>query len=297
MIDFVEVIGLLAIDGIFFRPVHFEFQGEADRLLRFNYCIEGQVMHRMHDDQYIATLERAKGSMTANVCGSTHRMSLHSHERIRFISIELDRSHYRDKLPCKIDDIPSKLRDVLEDAIGEKLFSYQFTYAHMIHDESLEILDTSYKSLIKTTHQEAKSLEIIAQQYRQYTDDTTLHGVGQVLKEYDRDRLREAKKILKEEMRDPPTIPQLAKRIGINQQKLKGGFKEIYGLTVNQYLQKLRLEHARALLISGKFSVREAAYEVGYSNHGYFSRKFFERFNVLPSELHRGRGQRAGLDQ
>jgi len=165
------------------------------------------------------------------------------------------------------------------------MFCYQFNYAHIIQQETLELLDPKYKGLVQVTHQEARSLEIIAQQYRQYTDDTNLKRSKTILKEYEMDRLIEARQIIRSEMQDPPTIPELSRRVGINQHKLKRGFKQIFDSTINNYLQKIRIEHAHKLLSTGKYSVKEASLAVGYQNHSFFTRKFVERLKIFPRDV------------
>lgn len=285
MIDFKDVVSLFAIDASFAQATTLEFLDEANDLLRFNYCLEGQVFHKLYDENVLASLTKHKGSVTANQSGTQQVMVFPAKERVRFLSIELDRKHYQKKLPCDIDKIPEKLLDVLEDCRAAQVFLYQHNYAHVIHEEALEILDTSYVGLVKTTHQESKALEIIAQQFKQFTDDISTEKPKKILKEFELEKIGEVRTIIREEMKNPPSIPELAKRVGLNQQKLKKGFKQIYDRSIRNYIVKLRMEHARALLLSGQFSVKEVAYQVGYENKSYFARKFREYFEVLPSDL------------
>jgi AraC-like DNA-binding protein len=67
--------------------------------------------------------------------------------------------------------------------------------------------------------------------------------------------------------------------------KLKNSFKEIYGLPVYQYYQKHRMNKAKAMLLSRKYSVREVGIEVGYSNLSNFAKAFRKSFDQLPSDL------------
>ncbi len=285
VLDFVDVIGALIVEAMFTRPVHIYLSGEANRMLRFNYCVDGSIYHRLHHDNYLYSLRKHGGSMTANKSNSVQSFSVPSHVEIRMLSIELNRTHYQDKLPCDVNEIPPRLLEVLDDVEGEELFTYTFDYSHKIHEEALEIMDTSYKDLIRVTHQEAKALEIIAQQYLQYTDDTLLDRPRQILRQTEMVQLAQAKEILKQQMQDPPTIPVLAKMVGLNQQKLKSAFKALYETTINNYLQKLRLEHGHSLLSTGDYSVKEVANAVGYQNHGFFTKKFVERYHILPSDV------------
>ncbi|MCB0643417.1 MAG: helix-turn-helix transcriptional regulator, partial [Phaeodactylibacter sp.] len=76
---------------------------------------------------------------------------------------------------------------------------------------------------------------------------------------------------------------QLSSLVGINRQKLKTGFKSVYGNTIYKALREERLEHASLLLMAGR-SVKEAAEEVGYANQGHFASRFKEKYGVLPKD-------------
>lgn len=57
--------------------------------------------------------------------------------------------------------------------------------------------------------------------------------------------------ILLERMAEPPSLLELSRLIGLNDYKLKTGFKEMYGTTVFGYLREQRLEKAYRLLMEG----------------------------------------------
>jgi AraC-like DNA-binding protein len=70
---------------------------------------------------------------------------------------------------------------------------------------------------------------------------------------------------------------------GTNATKLKKGFKILYNTTINQYLRNERLNRAKILLAEENLSIKEISEEVGYSNKSIFSKRFKEKFGVLPS--------------
>nr|WP_255551783.1 helix-turn-helix transcriptional regulator [Aridibaculum aurantiacum] len=67
--------------------------------------------------------------------------------------------------------------------------------------------------------------------------------------------------------------------------KLKNSFKEIYGMPVYQYYQKHRMNKAKAMLLSRKYSVKEVGMELGYSNLSNFAKAFKKSFDQLPSDI------------
>jgi AraC-like DNA-binding protein len=65
-------------------------------------------------------------------------------------------------------------------------------------------------------------------------------------------------------------------------------FKQATGQPFQKYLNGLRLEKARQLLVEQKVSVSSAASTVGFSSLAHFSRAFHQRFQVSPSAARRG---------
>jgi AraC-like DNA-binding protein len=105
------------------------------------------------------------------------------------------------------------------------------------------------------------------------------------LSKTDMQKIREARDIMVERMIDPPTLIELSRLIGLNDFKLKTGFKEMYGTTVFGYLRDKRLERALLLLQQGNLNVNETSCAVGYSNSSYFSEVFREKYGINPGKL------------
>lgn len=98
------------------------------------------------------------------------------------------------------------------------------------------------------------------------------------------ERIRQAKKILIEKMTNPPTLKELSREIGLNEYRLKEGFKNIYGKTVFQFLNDYRLDAARQLLDGGNLKVNDAAYQIGYANPSHFIVAFRKKFGMTPKK-------------
>ena len=135
---------------------------------------------------------------------------------------------------------------------------------------------------------ECAILELFGQAFQQLLSGPP-HAASLRLSRSDADKIRRAKEILAERMTDPPSLIALSRMIGLNDYKLKAGFKELFGTTVFGYLKEVRLETALRLLQQGGISVLEAACAVGYSNPSYFAASFRKQFGVNPGELVRGR--------
>lgn len=109
------------------------------------------------------------------------------------------------------------------------------------------------------------------------------------MKKADLDRLAEAKDIIAGNLTSPPKLKILSRMIGLNEMKLKTGFKAVYGTTVYEYVRKERMKWAKNLLESGYYNVSEAAWEVGYTNVSHFIACFTRHYSISPGRFIRSR--------
>ncbi|WP_026934772.1 hybrid sensor histidine kinase/response regulator transcription factor [Christiangramia echinicola] len=81
------------------------------------------------------------------------------------------------------------------------------------------------------------------------------------------------------------TVEDLASSLQISRVQLYRKVKALLGVSVNEYINSLRLKKAKSLLQESKFNISEIAYEVGYSSPGYFSTSFKKEYGISPKEL------------
>lgn len=72
---------------------------------------------------------------------------------------------------------------------------------------------------------------------------------------------------------------------GISYTYFKRLFIERFGVPPVRYVNDMRLERSRELLLTGKYSVGEIAEACGFENAYYFSRKFKEKYRLSPTQF------------
>ncbi|NND93619.1 MAG: helix-turn-helix transcriptional regulator [Flavobacteriales bacterium] len=100
--------------------------------------------------------------------------------------------------------------------------------------------------------------------------------------------VRNSRHILIERMAHPPTIKELSLEVGLNEYQLKAGFKNIYGNSINSYLQEHRINKALKLMTDEGYKVQEAANEIGYTNVSHFIAAFKKKHGVTPKQYMKG---------
>jgi AraC-like DNA-binding protein len=145
-----------------------------------------------------------------------------------------------------------------------------------------DIRDCRQTGELKRLHTESKILELLMYQLEQLRNNSS-PSKEEVFKNGDFERLEQARTILNERYVSPPTHKELAKEILLNEFKLRTGFKEYYGVTMYDYITRLRMEKARRLLLEEKMSIYEVSGLSGFKHQANFSKAFKKYFGLLPS--------------
>jgi AraC-like DNA-binding protein len=154
-----------------------------------------------------------------------------------------------------------------------------------------QVLQCPYQGMMKQLYLESKALELLTLQFTNWAENaqtSRLHFLeksGPRLRADDVERLYQVREILRRQMDNPPSLMALARQVGLDDCKLKWGFRRLFGTTVFGYLHEYRMERARQLLAAGQMSVTEVAHTVGYSSLPSFSKAFRKRFGSSPSQL------------
>ena len=146
------------------------------------------------------------------------------------------------------------------------------------------ILNCNFSDSLKRMYFFSKSIEMLVLQAESFDRAANKKSLY-IKKDYDRERILFARDYLLKNIDCPPTLTELSKIAGINEYKLKRGFKETFNQTAFEYLSDVRLELAKNELLNKNKSVTEIAFELGYSSLQHFSVAFKKKFGVSPSNI------------
>ncbi|MGB3637978.1 MAG: AraC family transcriptional regulator [Rivularia sp. (in: cyanobacteria)] len=177
---------------------------------------------------------------------------------------------------------PCELNQLLEGKDEQFYFNLGKTTPQMqvcLH----QILNCPYQGATKIIFLESKALELIAMRLQEvFSEDESQHSVSKVIRANDIERIYHAKEILRCNFENPPSLTELARQVGLNQRKLKQGFRACFGTTAFGYLHDYRMEQARLLLTDTQMGVTQVAYGVGYASLPSFSAAFRKKFGICP---------------
>jgi AraC family transcriptional activator of pyochelin receptor len=101
---------------------------------------------------------------------------------------------------------------------------------------------------------------------------------------YDVPAIELAKSLIEKDPVNHLNIPILADRAGINEFKLKQGFRELFQTSPYQYRLQLCLMKAKQLLEETDDTIDQIASKVGFETYNGFSTAFKKAFHIAPTE-------------
>ena len=105
----------------------------------------------------------------------------------------------------------------------------------------------------------------------------------------DKEKILAARDLVNNRLDSPPSLSEVAKNVGLNEYKLKRGFKETFQKTIFGYLTERRLDLARRYLLDTQKTAAEIAYELGYTTPQHFNNAFKKHFGHTPDSIRPGR--------
>lgn len=115
---------------------------------------------------------------------------------------------------------------------------------------------------------------------------------GLLLRPHHDPEIRKVENWFEDNWQRPVTIPEIAGVAGLGERQFLRRFKSATGRTPVEYLQNMRIEHARNLLETTNAPVSEITWAVGYEDINTF-RKLFRRFSGLSPSQYRERFNRS----
>ncbi|MFH7002238.1 helix-turn-helix domain-containing protein [Flavobacterium bizetiae] len=92
------------------------------------------------------------------------------------------------------------------------------------------------------------------------------------------------KETLCSDLSNPPDLTHLAFISNMSESKMNKLFKQIFGNSIYNYYQALRMNEAAYLIREEKISVSETGYRLGFSNLSHFSRIFEKHIGLKPKK-------------
>ena len=146
-----------------------------------------------------------------------------------------------------------------------------------------QILSSNIHDSMKALYLKGKVYELLSLYFNK-NEDTDIEQCPFLIDEDNIRKIRLAKEIILKNISEPPSLQKLSESIGLSLNKLKEGFKQLYGDTVFGYLLDHKMEEARRMLASKNYNVNEVGLKIGYSTSSHFIAAFKKKYGTTPKK-------------
>ena len=134
-----------------------------------------------------------------------------------------------------------------------------------------------------------RSYELVAEIFSRVSAIDVKNSAGNSFRRADIVALHEAKRILVGNLKDSPTISQLARLIGINQTKLKAGFRSIFGETIQEFRSRIRMQQAVRMIEDSDLPMSEIGRQLGFAHAANFTQAVKKHCGQTPLSIRKVR--------
>ena len=199
------------------------------------------------------------------------------------LNIFVDAAKLVDQYGLKVDNLPAVWNGIFSGRPNARA-----AIALSLSPRAWLALDAVYRCQmeepLRTHYIRAKGEELICETVVQL-NEIGRAGKSSVLAKATKERqlIETAALIYQSELHDQPDLESLARRLGLNRNKLSDGFREMFGMGPGEYARHVRLDWAREQVRERMHSIGAIAAATGYSNLSSFTRAYIQQFGRPPS--------------
>jgi len=201
----------------------------------------------------------------------------------KFFEVNFERDRFID-LTGESSTLLKNFAEKIMNNHSVELSSENLPISLAMHSCINDIMNCHFKGGLKLLFLQSKCLELLALQAQAFELAAKKTEKPVVKSAYDKERIYYAREYLLANACQPPSLTQLAKVAGINEFKLKQGFKETFDNTVFGYLSDYKLMKAKELLADKQLDIKTISDDLGYSSVQHFNKAFSKKFGVSPGK-------------
>lgn len=257
--------------------------------LRMSYSVNIQVTKT---DSIIERMRDATSLMEIGIYygkgnGKTFQESAIDFKRSTIINklrVSFDKGDYEEAVSILLESIqnahrqhvyPSKIKSVLSSALNLFITSELIIKAdHLAFNENL---DSKIKNVIdsQTEIELSENLRKFCKEFLSISNSFTV-GISISIKK--------ALEFIDNNYMNKMTLDDVANHVYLNSSYLSQLFKKEMGISFGEYLESIRLKHAKDLIKNSNKPMSDIAEEVGFSSQNYFTRVFKKATSLSPAK-------------
>ncbi len=248
-----------------------------DEKIRLHFGLKGK--YSFYHKQLNRSFERIEGLHNVMYSKGFDIQVSNKSNHIETFGIEFPKELFL-KYTSSTNDLLKKFADKILNGKPVLLSKNWQNIDYPTHQIIHQIINCQYKDDIKDLFLLSKSIELLVLACEAHAN---YKGKSKFIhSDTDRDKLLAVKELVKDRLNNPPSLSEISKIVGINEYKLKGGFKELFGTTIFSYIRSERLKIAYQYLSDSDHPIAWISDRLGYSSPQHFSNAFKKKYKMTP---------------
>lgn len=208
---------------------------------------------------------------------SVYQLTINKNVYISSVGISLTPKFYEDFLPNRYPGNFQNLIHIFSKINGDKIIPELTTILNQVR---------SFKpsSEIANMYYESKVLELLSLVLHWEENQHSFNNSNRI-PDWEKEQLNKIITYISFNYKNSISLDTLTKISCMSHNKLTNSFKQVYGLTITEYIQSIRINRAKEMLLNSNWRIGEIANEVGYKLHGSFSEIFKRTTGFTPIQF------------
>jgi len=157
---------------------------------------------------------------------------------------------------------------------------------HFLH----AIINCPHTGERRRTYMQSKVFLLLVVAVEQILSRPARKDTAILLNRHDVEKIYEARQYMRQNVENPPTVKELARKMGMNDFKLKKGYKQVFHTTIFGDFNDYRMEKARRYLLETDQNIADISLSTGYEDTPNFIRAFKAHFGSPPAHFRKLHG-------
>lgn len=277
-------ISLIDFDILLNDDTTLIFDNDELSPIEFIFITQGYFNYSENSSGSYTTLEQFQNTIISPKRSSKKTFLFPKSVHLKVNFIRINRKEYLKKKNnnvCYLNDLLVKL---FNDKIGDTAYQHGGNFSLRIADEIKLLNSVQDSGMLRSLSIEGRLCLILSLQLLEHKNFEEKMNLPEAISKNDIAKIHKLTTYILNHISEDISITILSTESGLSPKKLQLGFKILFSKTVNEYIRQLKLEISRDYLKNTDLSVSEIVYSIGIKSRSYFSKIFYEAYDILPTD-------------
>ncbi len=288
-VQFASGIGYIQTSYVVKEDLNFTLENNLVHPLKIIFNIGDTFYHKFNNQSEYRKIEKFEGAIVSNSNYEQHQFQIPANKSIEIFSIEINRKLFEHKLSDFVIDLDKEIDVIFRDVNGVHPYYAKFKFSLDPFERIQDLIGYEEDGFFASLHRESITYYLLNAALQSFlllkTEKEKIADVDLVLV----NKIIEISQFIEDNLSEFSSISKISKRFDISIKKMQQGFQSYYHCSVNDFIQRKRLEIAKKLLDQEDFNISEIAFQVGLNSKSYFSKLFKDRYGVSPMDYRKTR--------